>query len=106
MKVSGAIFNSIRVELQLVARDLVNFMSQNELYKPTMIHGFSVGGYLWGEALNIMSQDIKKYQPIISQISGQIWDSVVDFEGIPTGMPKAMFPDNAIMRKSLQAYLQ
>lgn len=81
-------------------------MYQNSLYKPLMLHGFSVGGYLWGEALNVMSQDLTKYGPIIDQISGQIWDSVVDFEGIPTGMPKAVFPKNKFMRNSLEAYIK
>lgn len=71
-----------------------------------MLHGFSVGGYLWGEALNVMSRDTNKYQPVIDQISGQIWDSVVDFEGIPVGMPKAIFPKNALIRQSMEAYIK
>ncbi|CAL8081250.1 unnamed protein product [Orchesella dallaii] len=91
---------------QVVAKDLVNFMSHNGLYKPMMLHGFSVGGYLWGEALNLMEKDLDKYRPIIEGISGQIWDSVVDFEGIPTGMPKAVFPKNAVLRKTLEAYIK
>lgn len=81
-------------------------MSVNTLYRPVMVHGFSVGGYLWGEVMNLMSKDLNKYQPVIDQIAGQIWDSVVDFEGIPVGMPKAMFPSNALARKSLEMYIR
>jgi len=91
---------------QVVARDLLNIMSESTLYRPLMIHGFSVGGYLWGEVLNIMNQNPQKYQPLIEQISGQIWDSVVDIEGIPVGAPKAIFPTNTVLRKSLEMYIK
>ena len=71
-----------------------------------MLHGFSVGGYLWGEVLNLMEQDQKLYQPFIDRVAGQIWDSVVDFEGIPTGLPKAVFPRNLVLRAGFEKYMR
>jgi hypothetical protein len=78
-------------------------MSQNPQYNSTMIHGFSVGGYLWGEVLNMLEEEHNR--ELVDRIVGQIWDSVVDFEGIPTGLPKAVFPNNAVLRASLQKYV-
>jgi len=71
-----------------------------------MLHGFSVGGYLWGEVLQLMAKDPEKYKPVIDKIVGQIWDSVVDFEGIPTGLPKAVFPKNELLCSSLEKYVR
>jgi len=90
---------------QVVAKDILSFMSLNDKYNTTILHGFSVGGYLWGEVLNMMQQDLTKYQPTMNRIVGQIWDSVVDFEGIPTGLPRAVFPNNAVLRSSLEKYV-
>jgi hypothetical protein len=61
---------------------------------------------LYGEVLNMMSQDTQKYGPVMNQIKGQIWDSVVDMEGIPVGMPRAVFPNNALLRNSLEKYIR
>lgn len=91
---------------QLVAKDILTFLSLNRNYQSTIVHGFSVGGYLWGEALNMMSQNAQKYNPILNQIRGQIWDSVVDMQGIPVGMPFAIFPNNALLRNSLEKYIR
>ncbi|CAG7828431.1 unnamed protein product [Allacma fusca] len=90
---------------QVIAKDILSFVSLNDQYKTTMLHGFSVGGYLWGEVLNLMMQDQQKYQPFIDRIVGQIWDSVVDFEGIPTGLPKAVFPRQQVLQSSLEKYV-
>jgi len=94
-------------QFQMVAKDLLTFMNTNkELYPTTMLHGFSVGAYLWGEALKMMNDDLQKFQPVLNNIAGQIWDSVVDFEGIPTGFPNAVFPNNKVLRTSLETYIR
>lgn len=36
---------------QVVAKDLLQFLDMNASYSPLVLHGFSVGGYLWGEVL-------------------------------------------------------
>jgi len=89
----------------IVANDLLTFLYQNPNYYKTVVHGFSVGAYLWGEVMVKMSQDNVKYTPTMNRICGQIWDSPVDYEEIPIGVPKSVFPTNALLRKSLERYI-
>jgi len=89
----------------IVASDLLSFLYQNPNYYKTVVHGFSVGGYLWGEVMVKMSEDIAKYTPTMSRIVGQIWDSAVDYGQIPIGVPKSVFPTNEFLRKSLERYV-
>lgn len=89
----------------MLANDLLTFLFQNPNYYKTVVHGFSVGGYLWGETLTKMSQDITKYGPTMNRICGQIWDSPVDYAEIPIGVPKSIFPTNNFLRKCLERYI-
>lgn len=52
-----------------MAKDILTFLTLNNNYQATVLHGFSVGGYLWGEALNLMGQDMQQYQPVIKNVS-------------------------------------
>lgn len=90
---------------KLVAKDIVHFLHYNTQFNPLLIHGFSVGGYLYGECLVYMSEDLEKYQPLIDRFVGQIWDSVADFTEIPVGVPKATFPRNPAIRSGLERYM-
>lgn len=69
------------------------------------MHGFSVGGYLWGECMVHMSHDIERYRNVINQINGQIWDSLVELTEIPIGVPKSVFPKNETLQRALSNYL-
>jgi hypothetical protein len=89
-----------------VARDILTFLTSNNNYQDTILHGFSVGGYLWGEAMNIMNQDKELYAPFVKRIRGQLWDSVVDMEGIPHGLSNAVFPNNKLFKISLEKYIK
>ncbi len=52
-----------------------------------MLHGFSVGGYLWAECMVQMQKDLAKYEKDLNQrICGQIWDSAADITEIPVGV--------------------
>lgn len=73
---------------QQVAEDIVNFLSNNDYYRQVVIHGFSVGGYVFGECLAHMNKDRKKYQSTVDRIVSQIWDSAADITEIPVGVPK------------------
>lgn len=55
------IFTHFWYFVQLVAADLLNFMQSNCTFNPLLLHGFSVGGYLWGEVCLIASKDRQKY---------------------------------------------
>lgn len=94
------------VHFQLVAVDLLSFLKQNESYQQILLHGFSVGGYMWGEVLDFMQQDREKYNDIADRIIGQVWDSIADVGQIPIGMPRAVFPKNKMMQSVLQKYME
>jgi len=90
---------------QVVAFDIVKFLNNNESYTPMIIHGFSVGGYLWGECMVHMARDLDKYTPLLNRISAQIWDSAADITEIPVGVPKALFPKNETLENALRSYM-
>ncbi|GJQ75068.1 hypothetical protein Trydic_g9682 [Trypoxylus dichotomus] len=90
---------------QVVATNALKFLEVNENYFPIVLHGFSIGGYLWGEVLVQMEADKKRYQTIVSKTSGQIWDSLADITQIPIGTPTAMFPNNKFLQSTLRSYL-
>lgn len=90
---------------QKVALDLVTFLASNDYYKQTMVHGFSVGGYIWGEAIGQMENDRARFQPVIDRIVGQVWDSAADITEIPQGVPRAVFPKNAALQRALHNYM-
>ena len=86
--------------------DIVQSPSNRE--RPVLIHGFSVGGYLYGQTLNHIVTN-PKYSSVQDRIIGQIFDSPVDFNNIPYGISNAA-TDNAIlkntMRLSIQSYFK
>lgn len=69
------------------------------------MHGFSVGGYLWGECMVQMTRDTDRYRDILDRFCGQIWDSAADITEIPVGVPKAMFPNNKTLENALRSYM-
>jgi len=70
-----------------------------------ILHGFSVGGYIWGECLAEMQKDRKQYQAVVDRIIGQVWDSAADITEIPVGVPKALFPRNPKLQYALKNYM-
>lgn len=93
-------------QLQIVASDLLQFLDINTRQRPILIHGFSVGGYLWGELLALVEKDKERFQPILNNIVGHIWDSAADMQDIPDGLPTAVFPNNSILQGTLRKYVR
>lgn len=91
---------------QVVAEDLLKFLVQGDQHQRSLlIHGFSVGGYVYGELLVKMRSQPDKYGGVADRIVGQIFDSAVDFNGIPVGMSKAI-TRNVLLQKSMETYLR
>lgn len=85
---------------------MLKFLTSNVNGKsPIVLHGFSVGGYLWGECLVHMSRDVERYRNVLDMVNGQIWDSAVELSEIPLGVPKAVFPTNDTLQRALKNYL-
>lgn len=90
---------------QVVASDILKFLEANTSCAPLVVHGFSVGGYLWGEVLVKMASDKERYQEITDRISGQVWDSLADITELCIGVPVAVFPKNLVLQNALKQYL-
>ncbi|XP_014776905.1 transmembrane protein 53 [Octopus bimaculoides] len=54
--------------------------------KPIIVHGFSVGGYIYGEMLVKMDNEPKKLAALGKRIVGQVFDSPVDKDRVAYGM--------------------
>lgn len=91
---------------QVVAGDILKFLYLNECYQQCLLHGFSVGGYIWAEAMVKMAHDLERYQPVIDRIVGHIWDSAVDITEIPVGFPRAVFPNNSVLQATVEKYIR
>lgn len=89
---------------QAVADDIINFLKYNDLTGGVVIHGFSVGGYLWGECLVKLNQN-ETDKLVLKKIKGQIWDSAADITEIPVGVPHAVLPKNPMLQSTLRSYL-
>ena len=55
-----------------MASDILKFLDQNKSYSQVMLHGFSVGGYLWGEVMVQMAHNMDQYQHVLDRIVGQV----------------------------------
>ncbi|XP_043482354.1 transmembrane protein 53 [Leptopilina heterotoma] len=89
-----------------VAAELLEFMDQNKNYQQIMLHGFSIGGYMWGEVCDYIHKDRKRYNHIIEKIVGQVWDSAVDITEITIGVPPAVFPNNVVLQNMFKKYME
>lgn len=97
---------------QVVVGDVCKFLASNEGYERVLLHGFSVGGYIWGECLIHMHvhQNADIYGKIEGRIKSQIWDSVVGVQEWSSGVSKAIFSRNQTLQnwtgKALDYYLK
>ena len=86
---------------------LNKLISDENKHRPVVIHGFSVGGYLYSHVLNLMvKQD--RFSSVKERIRGQVLDSPVDFHGIPYGVSNAASENPFVrwlMKSSIEAYL-
>lgn len=89
-----------------MAQQIADFLFINKSFSPLVLHGFSVGGYLWSEVLVKFSDKKDKYQSVTDRICGQIFDSGVDVNEIPTGFPAAVFPNNPVLRTTFEKYIR
>ncbi|XP_056631456.1 uncharacterized protein LOC130441692 [Diorhabda sublineata] len=90
---------------QVVAKDILKFLEANPSYDRLVVHGFSVGAYVWSEALVHMSTERQRYQGIIDRIAGQIWDSSADVTELSIGVPVAVFPNNKVLQNTFKQYI-
>jgi hypothetical protein len=93
---------------QTAIKILDRLMSSETKEKPVLVHGFSVGGYLYSQVVNQMVSD-GKYTPVKERIIGQVFDSPVDFQGIPHGISNAALKHpilRSLLKNGIEAYLK
>jgi len=90
---------------KVIAKDMLTFMENNPQYKTVFLHAFSVGAYVWGQLLVWHRQQPERYDFIRERIVGQIWDSIVDIEGVTQGIGGALFPNNWLVRNLIEGYV-
>lgn len=89
---------------QLIVTNLLEYLTSNNSYENILFHAFSVGAYLMGEMFVAVRDASDKYKTILPKIQGVILDSAVDFEGIPTGFPRAV-TKNPITIRVIEWYI-
>ncbi|XP_078671006.1 transmembrane protein 53-like [Branchiostoma floridae x Branchiostoma belcheri] len=94
---------------QVIASKVADFVHQPEnARRPLLVHAFSVGGYLYSETLLKSLENSPEEGGMKDRIMGQIFDSPVDFGGIPDGLPAAMFKSpliRATLRTLIKTYM-
>ncbi|KAB0800075.1 hypothetical protein PPYR_07964 [Photinus pyralis] len=90
---------------QVIANEVATFLDRNSSYAPLIVHGFSVGGYQWGEVLVRLSQEPQRFRHVVDRIIGQVWDSVADISEIPYGFPMALFPKHKVLQNAMRQYI-
>lgn len=95
---------------QRLAQRVLNYVEfERHRKQPVLVHGFSVGGYLYGELLVKVQQMPEKYASFRERLIGQVFDSPVDIQGIPDGFARVLSSNpvvQASIRNSLKAYLK
>ena len=90
---------AIKVLEKLISPEIAN--------QPIFVHGFSVGGYMYSQFLNQVV-NTEEYNPVKNRIIGQIFDSPVDFQGIPHGVSNAATKNpilRMLMKNGIESYL-
>lgn len=88
-----------------ISRDFVRFMVEKQ-YSDVLLHGFSVGGYMFGQVLlEIDQQEDKVKQDLHKSIRGIVFDSLVPLEGTCVGVARSI-TKNPIGAKCLEHLLR
>lgn len=95
---------------QPVTQNILDFLENDRCKdRPILVHGFSVGGYLYGELLVKLQLMPERYAHVRSRMIGQIFDSPVDVEGIPTGFSQILTKNRllqSILFSSITLYMK
>ena len=58
--------------------------------RPVVWHGFSMSGYMFGNALLSLDKEPERFAPLRRNLKAQIFDSPPDFNGIAGGVARSM----------------
>ncbi|XP_074599171.1 transmembrane protein 53-like lethal (2) k09913 [Brevipalpus obovatus] len=105
-----------KIGAHVTAQDLLNYLLGKENnYKNIVVHGFSVGGYQFGEFIIKLKAAVEQSdhklgaEKIVKQIKGVIFDSAADVHSAPGGIARSIAADTFkadIFEKLLKLYLK
>lgn len=77
--------------------------NKGEIGDPSKIvfHHFSMGGYLYGQALIAMQNNPEKFNKVKNKICAQIFDSPPDFNSIATGLSASIGINSVPIKKAV-----
>lgn len=88
-----------------ISKDFVRFLVEKQ-YSNVVLHGFSVGGYMFGQVLlDIDKQQQEVREKILNSVRGLVFDSIVPFEGICVGVANSI-TQNPVAAKILENLLR
>lgn len=88
-----------------ISEDFVRFMIEKQ-YSNVVLHGFSVGGYMFGRLLlEIDRHDGEIRNTLLNSIRGLIFDSLVPFEGTCIGVANSI-TSNKVAAKAIENLLR
>lgn len=88
-----------------ISRDFVRFMTEKQ-YSNVVLHGFSVGGYMFGRLLlEVDKLDTEDRRKLLNSIQGLVFDSLVPFEGTCVGVANSI-TSNPLGAKFLEQMLK
>jgi hypothetical protein len=76
--------------------------------RPIIFHGFSMSGFLWGNALLSMDKYPERFEKFKNNLKVQIFDSPPDYVGISGGIAKSMALDafrSMLVKSAMDMYL-
>lgn len=94
-----------KVGAKKISQDFVRFMVEKQ-YSNVLLHGFSVGGYMFGQILlDIDKQEEQVKQNLLNSIQGIVFDSLVPFEGTCIGVANSI-TNNKYAAKTIESLLR
>ena len=88
-----------------ISENFVRFMVEKQ-YSDVLVHGFSVGGYMFGRfLLEIEAHGEEMRRKLLDSIRGIVFDSLVPIEGVSIGVANSI-TDNKLGAKILKQILE
>lgn len=92
-----------------ISQDFVRFLVEKQ-YSDVVLHGFSVGGYMFGQVLlDIDKQEEQVREKLLQSIRGLVFDSLVPFEGTCIGVANSITTNKfaaKVLENMLKLYLK
>lgn len=88
-----------------ISKDFVRFMAEKQ-YSDVVLHGFSVGGYMFGQVLlDVDREEDQVRRNLLNSIRGIVFDSLVPFEGTCVGVANSI-TSNKLGAKMIEQLLR